>query len=168
MGEHRTRAIDERFGAGGASGQHRRITGGCLVTEVLVDAGRGGDAVAARWCHELNRTVGGVVLTIRTVARTGSPSRALASVHYRALFAWLSVYSAIIVAQWTLGTSIAHLPLPARTLILIALVVPAVAYVLVPALLQLYAAARRALPARLTCSTRPCPSVLGAPKIRRT
>jgi antibiotic biosynthesis monooxygenase (ABM) superfamily enzyme len=71
---------------------------------------------------------------------TPTPGRPVAppSQHHRALYTWLSVYSAITAVQLLLGASIAHLPLAIRTLILTAIVVPFVVYLLVPALLRLH------------------------------
>lgn len=61
------------------------------------------------------------------------------SVHHRALLTWLAVYPALLVVQLALGGVLAGLPLPVRTLIVTVIVVPAVVYGLVPALLRLYA-----------------------------
>ncbi|GAA1980731.1 hypothetical protein [Kitasatospora viridis] len=54
------------------------------------------------------------------------------SVHHRALVTWLAVYPTITVASILLAPYTAHLPVYLRTLLLTALVVPVVAYGLVP------------------------------------
>ncbi|BAU83061.1 hypothetical protein SLA_2127 [Streptomyces laurentii] len=58
------------------------------------------------------------------------------SVHRRALLTWMAVYPAITVAFLILGPYTADLPLALRTLVMTAVVVPAVVYFLVPALLK--------------------------------
>jgi antibiotic biosynthesis monooxygenase (ABM) superfamily enzyme len=49
---------------------------------------------------------------------------------------WLAVFPTITMAQWLLGTSVAHLALPVRTLIVTALVVPVVSYVMLPRIVK--------------------------------
>ncbi|MEY9873990.1 antibiotic biosynthesis monooxygenase (ABM) superfamily enzyme [Streptacidiphilus sp. MAP12-33] len=68
-------------------------------------------------------------------ATTGTAQRTAPSVHRRALITWLAVYPSITVAFLLLGPYTAHLPLALRTLVMTAIVVPAVVYVLVPILL---------------------------------
>ncbi|MGI5349532.1 hypothetical protein ACQEU8_15220 [Streptomyces sp. CA-250714] len=64
------------------------------------------------------------------------PTPAAPSVHRRALITWLAVYPTITVALGLLGPATATMPLPLRTLILTAVVVPVSAYVLIPALFK--------------------------------
>ncbi|WP_129841605.1 hypothetical protein [Streptomyces sp. RFCAC02] len=82
-----------------------------------------------------------------------STPAAAPSAHRRALITWLAVYPTITLTLGALGPSTAGLPLPVRTLILTAIVVPLAAYVLIPALMRANAAlagrapsARRARP----------------------
>ncbi|MFC4908689.1 hypothetical protein [Actinomadura gamaensis] len=74
-----------------------------------------------------------------------APARPTAppSLHLRAFFTWLAVYSMIMAVQLVLGPVLLPLPLPVRTLALTAIVVPTVVYVLLPALLRTHAAVRR-------------------------
>ncbi|MCP2340693.1 hypothetical protein [Actinomadura rupiterrae] len=65
---------------------------------------------------------------------------ALPSIHLRALFTWLAVYSTLMATQLTLGPALLPLPLPIRTLLVTAIVVPTVVYVLLPAILRAHAA----------------------------
>ncbi|MER7548007.1 hypothetical protein ABTW95_33860 [Spirillospora sp. NPDC127506] len=65
------------------------------------------------------------------------------SIHLRALFTWLAVYGMLMVTQALLGFALGSLSLPARTLVVTGIVVPAVVYVVVPAILRAYAALRR-------------------------
>jgi antibiotic biosynthesis monooxygenase (ABM) superfamily enzyme len=58
------------------------------------------------------------------------------STHRRALLTWLAVYPTITAAAAALDPLTAQLPLVVRTLILTAVVVPAVVYALIPALLS--------------------------------
>ena len=58
------------------------------------------------------------------------------SVHVRALITWLAVYPSITVAQLLLAPSLGGLAVPLRVLVITALVVPAVVYLFVPALLK--------------------------------
>ena len=74
--------------------------------------------------------------TARTAGRTPS-------LHHRALYTWLSVYSMITGVQLLLGPSLVRLPLEVRTLILTGIVVPVVVYLLVPAFSRLHTAATR-------------------------
>lgn len=67
------------------------------------------------------------------------------SVHRRALITWLAVYPTITLALGLLGPAIGRLPLLLRTLILTAVVVPVVAYALIPLLLRLNARAVHAV-----------------------
>ncbi|NUR87097.1 MAG: hypothetical protein HOY71_23695 [Nonomuraea sp.] len=68
---------------------------------------------------------------------------AVPSVHHRAAITWLSVYSMIMLVQIVIGPLLAPLPMALRTLVLTAIVVPAVVYALVPNLLRLQARLRR-------------------------
>lgn len=77
---------------------------------------------------------------ITTAAAVASPAP---SVHRRALITWLAVYPTITVALGLLGPATAHLPLPLRTLILTAVVVPTAAYGLIPLLIKANAAVSR-------------------------
>ncbi|WP_063753340.1 hypothetical protein [Streptomyces sp. NRRL S-87] len=52
--------------------------------------------------------------------------------HRRALLTWLAVYPVITAVLAVLGPALAGLPLPLRSLVLTALVVPAVVYVVLP------------------------------------
>jgi antibiotic biosynthesis monooxygenase (ABM) superfamily enzyme len=61
------------------------------------------------------------------------------STHRRALLTWLAVYPTITAAAAVLNPLTAHLPLVVRTLILTVVVVPAVVYALIPALLTVNA-----------------------------
>ncbi|WP_214410044.1 hypothetical protein [Sphaerisporangium fuscum] len=61
------------------------------------------------------------------------------SVHHRAFLTWVAVYAMIMSVQLLLGSSIAPLPLPLRTLILTGIVVPTVVYLLMPALFRAHA-----------------------------
>ncbi|MFI6787667.1 hypothetical protein ACIBG4_10075 [Nonomuraea sp. NPDC050383] len=70
------------------------------------------------------------------------------SVHRRALLTWLSVYSMIMLVQLLIGSALASLPLPLRTLVLTAIVVPVVVYALVPTLLRAHELLRRRQRAR--------------------
>ena len=65
------------------------------------------------------------------------------SLHHRALYTWLSVYCMITGVQLLLGSSLVHLPLEVRTLVLTGIVVPVVVYLLVPAFARLHSAATR-------------------------
>lgn len=58
------------------------------------------------------------------------------SVHRRLLLTWLAVYPTITVIQELLGTSVAHLALPVRTLIVTALVAPVVVYLALPQIMK--------------------------------
>ncbi|MFJ9696343.1 hypothetical protein [Kitasatospora sp. NPDC101183] len=73
------------------------------------------------------------------------------SVHRRALITWLAVYPAITTAFALLGPHLARLPLPLRTLVMTALVVPVVVYGLMPLLLK----AERRIARRAGVSGRP-------------
>ncbi|MFB4297415.1 hypothetical protein [Actinomadura sp. NTSP31] len=75
------------------------------------------------------------------------------SVHRRALITWFAVYAAITVVQPAIAPATASLPAPLRTLALTAIVVPAVVYLLVPALLRLTTATTtvRRRPTPTTC-----------------
>ncbi|WP_063774114.1 hypothetical protein [Streptacidiphilus rugosus] len=87
-----------------------------------------------------------VVITVTTAAATKTSTAqatptaqdapAVPSVHRRALITWLAVYPTITTAFFVLGPHTAHLPIPLRTLILTAVVVPVVVYLLVPLLLK--------------------------------
>lgn len=73
--------------------------------------------------------------TSTTPAAPGAPS-----VHRRALITWLAIYPSVTVVLALVGGATAGLPLPVRTLILTAIVVPTAVYVLVPALVKANAA----------------------------
>jgi antibiotic biosynthesis monooxygenase (ABM) superfamily enzyme len=74
---------------------------------------------------------------------TAATTTAAPSVHRRALITWLAVYPTITLVLGLLGPATAHLPLPLRTLILTAFVVPTAAYGLVPLLTRANAAFSR-------------------------
>ncbi|MFG2292178.1 hypothetical protein [Streptomyces sp. NPDC048603] len=65
------------------------------------------------------------------------------SVHRRAFITWLAVYPTITLALLLLGPLTQDLPLAVRTLILTAVVVPVVAYWLIPALMKANASLTR-------------------------
>ncbi|MFJ9843712.1 hypothetical protein ACIRYZ_25300 [Kitasatospora sp. NPDC101155] len=65
-----------------------------------------------------------------------APAPAAPSAHRRALLTWLAVYPTITAAFVLLGPYLGHLPLPLRTLVMTALVVPVVSYALMPLLLK--------------------------------
>ncbi|MFI5979846.1 hypothetical protein ACIBEA_03100 [Streptomyces sp. NPDC051555] len=65
------------------------------------------------------------------------------SAHRRALITWLAVYPTITLTLGLLGPAMTDLPLPLRTLILTAVVVPVAAYALIPLLMKANAAAGR-------------------------
>ncbi|WP_433474271.1 hypothetical protein ACQPZP_36755 [Spirillospora sp. CA-142024] len=67
------------------------------------------------------------------------------SIHLRAVFTWLAVYVMITATQLLLAPVLASLSPPLRTLVITAIVVPAVVYVLVPAILRTHTALRRRL-----------------------
>ncbi|MFF2081381.1 hypothetical protein ACFVXG_42250 [Kitasatospora sp. NPDC058162] len=58
------------------------------------------------------------------------------SVHRRALLTWLAVYPTITTAFLLLGPHLGSLPVPLRTLVMTAFVVPVVVYALMPLLLK--------------------------------
>ncbi|MFJ7203970.1 hypothetical protein ACIQWR_10615 [Streptomyces sp. NPDC098789] len=78
-----------------------------------------------------------------TPDRTASAAPTGPSVHRRALITWLAVYPTITLALGLLGPATSDLPLPLRTLILTAVVVPVAAYALIPLLMRADAAAGR-------------------------
>ncbi|MEV7616820.1 hypothetical protein [Streptomyces sp. NPDC089799] len=65
------------------------------------------------------------------------------SVHRRAFITWLAVYPTITLALLLLGPHMESLPLAVRTLVLTVVVVPVVAYGLIPALMKANAALGR-------------------------
>jgi antibiotic biosynthesis monooxygenase (ABM) superfamily enzyme len=73
-----------------------------------------------------------------TATRTARETRTAPapSIHRRLLLTWLAVYPTITVVQMLLGTSVAHLALPVRTLIVTALVAPVVVYLALPQILK--------------------------------
>ncbi|MFD7026949.1 hypothetical protein ACFWAR_02800 [Streptomyces sp. NPDC059917] len=75
-----------------------------------------------------------------TPDRTGPAAPAGPSAHRRALITWLAVYPTITLALGLLGPVMTDLPLPLRTLILTAVVVPVAAYALIPLLMKANAA----------------------------
>ncbi|MEV0177854.1 hypothetical protein AB0I54_00910 [Streptomyces sp. NPDC050625] len=80
----------------------------------------------------------------RTPAQTQAASpAALPSIHTRFLFTWLSVFSALTVAQLLIGPYVLGLPVLLRNLIVTGVVVPAVVYALLPTLLKVRAAVLR-------------------------
>ena len=54
------------------------------------------------------------------------------SKHRQALTVWLCIYPTITLVMWAFGEPLAALPLPLRTLVLTAFLVPTLIYVLVP------------------------------------
>ncbi|MER5732038.1 hypothetical protein ABT084_27540 [Streptomyces sp. NPDC002138] len=78
-----------------------------------------------------------------TAAPAATPAPAGPSVHRRALITWLAVYPTITITLGLLGPVTAGLPLPLRTLILTAVVIPVAAYGLIPALMKANAALGR-------------------------
>ncbi|RFU39562.1 hypothetical protein DZF91_21735 [Actinomadura logoneensis] len=72
-----------------------------------------------------------------------APTATGPSIHLRALFTWLAVYTALMATQFALGPALLPLPMPVRTLVVTAIVVPTVVYALVPAILRAHAALRR-------------------------
>ncbi|MFI0965277.1 hypothetical protein ACH4S8_28350 [Streptomyces sp. NPDC021080] len=82
--------------------------------------------------------------TPRPPVRTqAAPPAALPSIHTRFLFTWLSVFSALTVAQLLIGPYVMGLPVLLRNLIVTGVVVPAVVYALLPTLLKVRAAVLR-------------------------
>jgi antibiotic biosynthesis monooxygenase (ABM) superfamily enzyme len=75
-------------------------------------------------------------------AQAASPA-ALPSIHTRFLFTWLSVFSALTVAQLLIGPYVLGLPVLLRNLIVTGVVVPAVVYALLPTLLKVRVAVLR-------------------------
>ncbi|MFE2282795.1 hypothetical protein ACFXDJ_01190 [Streptomyces sp. NPDC059443] len=72
-----------------------------------------------------------------TSTASATPSAPTApSVHRRALITWLAIYPTVTVVMALVGGATAALPLPVRTLILTAIVVPIAVYALVPALVK--------------------------------
>ncbi|GAB2944734.1 hypothetical protein ACFMQL_33505 [Nonomuraea fastidiosa] len=65
------------------------------------------------------------------------------SVHRRALITWFAVYAMLMLVQLLLGPVISPLPMALRTLVVTAIVVPAVVYLLVPGLLRVNARLHR-------------------------
>ncbi|MER7670824.1 hypothetical protein ABTY61_20475 [Kitasatospora sp. NPDC096128] len=80
--------------------------------------------------------------TITTAAPATTPTAApvaapaAPSVHRRALLTWLAVYPTITTAFLLLGPHLGNLPVPLRTLVMTAFVVPVVVYALMPLLLK--------------------------------
>ena len=56
------------------------------------------------------------------------------SPHRQALVVWLGIYPTITVVMWTFGDVLNELPLPLRTLVLTAGLVPLLVYFIVPRL----------------------------------
>ncbi|MBT33137.1 hypothetical protein [Chondrinema litorale] len=52
--------------------------------------------------------------------------------HKRTFISWLAIYPLITILLWLLGDLLIILPLPLRTLLLTALLVPAMSYVVIP------------------------------------
>lgn len=75
-------------------------------------------------------------------AQAAAPA-ALPSIHTRFLFTWLSVFTALTVAQLVIGPCVTGLPVLLRNLVLTGVVVPAVVYALLPTLLKGRAAVLR-------------------------
>ncbi|MEU4117937.1 hypothetical protein AB0F71_26030 [Kitasatospora sp. NPDC028055] len=71
-----------------------------------------------------------------TPAAPARTAAAAPSVHRRALLTWLAVYPTITTAFLVLGPHLGSLPVPLRTLVMTALVVPVVVYALMPLLLK--------------------------------
>lgn len=65
------------------------------------------------------------------------------SIHLRALFTWMAVYTMLMATQFALGPTLIPLPMPVRTLVVTAIVVPTVVYALVPTILRVHATLRR-------------------------
>ncbi|MFF4538938.1 hypothetical protein [Streptomyces aureus] len=72
-----------------------------------------------------------------------APPVALPSIHTRFLFTWLSVFSALTLAQLLIGPYVMGLPVLLRNLIVTGVVVPAVVYALLPTLLKVRASVLR-------------------------
>ncbi|MEM9190155.1 MAG: hypothetical protein AAGF12_13305 [Myxococcota bacterium] len=56
------------------------------------------------------------------------------SKHRLALIVWVAIYPTITAVNWLFGDLLAELPLPLRTLVLTAFLVPLMVYVLIPRL----------------------------------
>lgn len=82
----------------------------------------------------------GKTMSASTTTPVTSTTTTPPSVHRRALITWLAIYPTITAVLALVGGATAGLPLPVRTLILTAIVVPAAVYVLVPALVKANAA----------------------------
>ncbi|MFD8479031.1 hypothetical protein [Kitasatospora sp. NPDC059673] len=74
--------------------------------------------------------------TAATAATAAVTTHPAPSVHVRALITWLAVFPSITTAQMLLGPSLDGLPAPLRVLVITGVVVPAVVYLFVPALLK--------------------------------
>lgn len=70
-----------------------------------------------------------------TTATTAQPP-APPSVHTRAVLTWIAVFAALTVVQLLVGPYVKGFPVLLRTLVITGIVVPAVAYSLVPNLLK--------------------------------
>jgi len=77
-----------------------------------------------------------VATTSQGVAGT-VPAGWARSAHRRVLITWVAVYPALMAAQLLIGPYLVGVPLAVRLLVISGVVVPAVVYVLVPALNQL-------------------------------
>ena len=88
-------------------------------------------------------TTATTTITVSAVSAAARTTGRAPSLHHRALYTWLSVYSMITTVQLLLGPSLVRLPLEVRTLILTGIVVPVVVYLLVPAFARLHTAATR-------------------------
>ncbi|MFE3506148.1 hypothetical protein [Kitasatospora sp. NPDC059160] len=78
--------------------------------------------------------------TVRATVAPATPAApsvpSVPSVHRRAVLTWLAVYPTITTAFLVLGPHLGSLPVPLRTLVMTALVVPVVVYALMPLLLK--------------------------------
>ncbi|MFD7455318.1 hypothetical protein [Kitasatospora sp. NPDC059827] len=75
--------------------------------------------------------------TVRAAVAPATPAApSVPSVHRRAVLTWLAVYPTITAAFLVLGPHLGSLPVPLRTLVMTALVVPVVVYALMPLLLK--------------------------------
>ncbi|MFB7905806.1 hypothetical protein ACFC1T_05220 [Kitasatospora sp. NPDC056076] len=75
--------------------------------------------------------------TVRATVAPATPAApSVPSVHRRAVLTWLAVYPTITTAFLLLGPHLGSLPVPLRTLVMTALVVPVVVYALMPLLLK--------------------------------
>ncbi|MEV7686410.1 hypothetical protein ACFW1F_22475 [Streptomyces bungoensis] len=98
--------------------------------------------VAPRPAVTVETTATAMSAAAQAPAQAATPA-ALPSIHTRFLFTWLSVFTALTVAQLVIGPYVMGLPVLLRNLVVTGVVVPAVVYALVPTLLKVRAAALR-------------------------